>query len=160
MLFIQIYFDLDNNWQCIYRPFDGYGDFDGFDAFGHFNYFGGFDDLWDVDDEEDACNVPLLCFWWFLFRFWWFDDLTSRVPPWNCEHAVPLVRLHKTAQHGSTWGRCQSVSFSFWSNSIFSSNLFATRVAKCHRYDRLICVNFLEVWGKISECNIRASCVG
>ena len=34
------------------------------------------------------------------------------------------------------------------------------RVAKCHRYGRLICVNFLEVWGKILECNIRASGVG
>ena len=37
--------------------------------------------------------------------------------------------------------------------------IFSHRVAKCHRYGRLICVNFLEVWGKISECNIRASCV-
>ena len=34
------------------------------------------------------------------------------------------------------------------------------RVAKCHRYGRLICVNFLEVWGKILKCNIRASDVG
>ena len=34
------------------------------------------------------------------------------------------------------------------------------RVAKCHRYGRLICVNFLEIWGKILECNIRASDVG
>ena len=38
-----------------------------------------------------------------------------------------------------------------------ASSLLQIRVAKCHRYDRLICVNFLEVWGKISECNIRAS---
>ena len=37
---------------------------------------------------------------------------------------------------------------------------FAYRVAKCHRYGRLICVNFVEVWGKILECNIRASDVG
>ena len=34
------------------------------------------------------------------------------------------------------------------------------RVAKCHRYGRLICVNFLQVRGKILECNIRASGVG
>ena len=34
------------------------------------------------------------------------------------------------------------------------------RVAKCHRFGRYICVNFLEVWGKILECNIRASDVG
>ena len=27
--------------------------------------------------------------------------------------------------------------------------IFSHRVAKCHRYGRLICVNFLEVWGKI-----------
>ena len=37
---------------------------------------------------------------------------------------------------------------------------FLVRVAKCHRYGRYICVNFLEVWGKILECNIRASDVG
>ena len=33
---------------------------------------------------------------------------------------------------------------------------YANRVAKCHRYGRYICVNFLEVWGKILESNIRA----
>ena len=35
-----------------------------------------------------------------------------------------------------------------------------SRVAKCHRYGRLICVNFLEIWCEILECNIRASDVG
>ena len=47
-------------------------------------------------------------------------------------------------------------------NSSFDQTSFVhfLRVAKCHRYGRLICVNFVEVWGKILECNILASDVG
>ena len=52
----------------------------------------------------------------------------------------------------------------FWSFGLlvflFLSVCLFVRVAKCHRYGRYICVNILEVWGKILECNIRASDVG
>ena len=43
-------------------------------------------------------------------------------------------------------------------NPLYSE--FPGRVAQCHRYGRYICVNFLEVWGKILESNIRAFDIG
>ena len=47
-----------------------------------------------------------------------------------------------------------------WPLNAVEDLLDLIRVAKCHRYGRYICVNFLLIWGKILGSNIRASDVG
>ena len=55
---------------------------------------------------------------------------------------------------------CQKDRFDMVRATEILSSGHTARVAKCHRYGRYICVIFLDVWGKILECNIRVSDVG
>ena len=79
-------------------------------------------------------------------------------PIWVCANmGVPIwVSANMSGQYGRVLAnRSNRLLLSL--SPVAGTGQEPIRVAKCHRYGRLICVNFLEVWGKILKCNIRAS---
>ena len=83
----------------------------------------------------------------------------------ECQEGNPLGVSYSGEKNVTASGRtCQAWAASQPHQHSYTDvgehNNCRNRVAKCHRYGRYICVNFLEVWGKILECNIRASDVG